>query len=229
MKTFTTEHLINVDNIELKILDLSTSQTMMHIKEQVFDYDEYGLRKMKYNSGDVIIDIGANVGSVSLYLGKKYPFLKIFSFEAHPINYENLLKNIEINDIKNITAYNLAVFSKDNEKLKITLNPNNTGSSSLFKINENDIVNTFEVKTISLDTIINENKIDRIKFLKLDCEGSEFDILESSKMIREIEIENLSIEIHTFMVPYNKNVDGLIELANKISINPPICKVYSLG
>lgn len=225
----TTEHVIEIDDIELRILDLSTSQTMMHIKEQVYDQDEYGLRKMEYHDGDVIIDIGANVGSVSLYLGKKYPFLKIYAFEAHPINYMNLVKNIENNNIKNIECYNLAVSSNDTDILKITLNPNNTGSSSLFKISENDKINTCEVKTISLDTIIENNKINKIKFLKIDCEGSEFDILENSKLINQIDVENLSVEIHTFMVPHNKNVDNLIKLIKEISTNPPIYKVYSLG
>jgi FkbM family methyltransferase len=222
------EHIINTDGIELKFYDLETSETMTHMIEQVFEQDEYGLKKMNYNQGDVIVDIGANIGCVSIYLAKKYPDLKIISFEAHPTNYGNFVKNIESNGVTNIKHYNLAVSSKDGETVKITLNPGNTGSSSLYKINENDI-NTKEVKTISLDTIISENNISRIKFLKLDCEGSEFDILENSNLIHNILVENVSVEIHTFMESYNKNTDSLISLINQISENKPNCKVYTLG
>ncbi len=60
------------------------------------------------------------------------------------------------------------------------------------------------VNTISLDDIINEFYINEIKFLKIDCEGSEFDILEHSAKIRNIPIHNLSVEIHTFVEPLGK-------------------------
>jgi len=222
----TKEYKVNVDDIELIIHDLETSQTMVHMKEQVYEQDEYKLKNIDFKDGDVVIDIGANVGCVSIYLAKKYPFLKIYSFEAHPINYKNLLKNIEINNVNIITPNNLIVLDKDDDFLDIELNIYNSGSTSIFKTNKNSI-NTFNVKTISLDTIIKNFGISNIKFLKLDCEGSEFTILNSSSKLREINIENIAVEIHTFVS--NGNVDGLINLIQSISKNKPITKVYTLG
>lgn len=184
----TTKHAISSDGIDLTFCDVSTSETMRHMKEQVFDMDEYGLRTMNFVPGDIIVDIGANVGCVSIYLAKKYPFLKIYAYEAHPTNYDNLVANIALNNVTNIVPHNLAVFSRDNEEVRITLNPNNTGSSSLLKINPNG-KDTASVRTISLDTIIETYGISRIKFLKLDCEGSEFDILPNSSGIHKIIIE----------------------------------------
>jgi hypothetical protein len=80
-----------------------------------------------------------------------------------------------------------------------------------------------------LDTIISTNNIKKIKFLKIDCEGSEFDILENFKQINVVEVVNMSVEIHTFMESRGKNVNSLVELCNKISTNKPTCKIYSLG
>jgi tRNA A58 N-methylase Trm61 len=69
----TTEHIIQTeDGVLLNILDVSTSETMKHMIEQVFNEDEYNIRKMNFFDGDVVIDIGANVGSVSLYLAKNF-------------------------------------------------------------------------------------------------------------------------------------------------------------
>jgi tRNA A58 N-methylase Trm61 len=86
------EHIIQVEeDIVLNIADVESSETMKHMVEQVFNQDEYNIRKMNFEDGDVIVDIGANVGSVSLYIAKKYPNVKIYSFEAHPINYKNLI------------------------------------------------------------------------------------------------------------------------------------------
>ena len=222
----TIEHKVSVDNIELIIHDLETSQTMVHMKEQVYEQDEYKLKNINFKEGDVVVDIGANVGCVSIYLAKKYPFLKIYSFEAHPINYQNLLKNIEINNVSNIIANNLIVLDKDDDFLDIELNLYNSGSTSIFKTNKNNI-NTFNVKTISLDTIIKKFDIDNIKFLKIDCEGSEFKILNSSNKIREINVENIATEIHTFVS--DGNVIELINLIQSTSKNKPITKVYTLG
>lgn len=222
----TKAHKVSVDGIELIIHDLETSQTMVHMKEQVYEQDEYKLKNINFKEGDVVVDIGANVGCVSIYLAKKYPFLKIYSFEAHPINYQNLLKNIEINNVSNIIANNLIVLDKDDDFLDIELNLYNSGSTSIFKTNKNNI-NTFNVKTISLDTIIKKFDIDNIKFLKIDCEGSEFKILNSSNKIREINVENIATEIHTFVS--DGNVIELINLIQSTSKNKPITKVYTLG
>ncbi len=221
-----TKHKIEIDGFELLFNDLSTSETMIHMKEQVFDQDEYGLNQINFQSGDVVIDIGANVGCVSILLAKKYPNIKIYAYEAHPINYQNLLENIKLNNITNIIPNNLVVSNTDNNTVKITLNPHNTGSSSIFKTNEFD-KNTYDVKTISLDTIINSNNIKNIKLLKIDCEGCEFNILENSTEIHNIEIENIAAEIHTFV--QSGDVENLINLIKKVSINKSIYKVYTLG
>lgn len=220
------ENLIKINDINLKLYDLSTSKTLYHINEDVFENDEYKILKMQFNDDDVILDIGANVGSVSIYIAKKNPNTKIYSFEALDVNYNNLIKNIEVNNVKNITPYNLAVSSSDGDEFKISLCQHNTGSSSGFKVDTRENM-YYSVPTISLDSIIRNNNIKKIKFLKMDCEGSEFDILLNSKLIHEIEIENISVEVHTFVK--NQSVEDLVNLINKVSINPPNIKIYTLG
>jgi FkbM family methyltransferase len=219
---------ISKDSCDLKFLDIQSSRTLEYIIEDLFEKDEYGFDSLSFLPGDVVVDIGANVGVVSVYLAKKYPDIQVYSFEAHPVNYENLLKNINLNNVSNVKPFNLAVSSSDDKDVSITLAQGNSGSSSLFIVDPKDPL-TATVKTISLDSIIRNNSIAKINFLKLDCEGSEFDILENSKLIHEISIENISAEIHTYMKSKNKNVDNLIELINSISKNKPNCKLYTLG
>lgn len=217
------ENKIRFGEIDLLFSDLETSETLHHLQREVCDSDEYKIINMNFNDDDVVIDIGANVGVVSIYLAKKFPNIKIYSYEAHPHTYSNFLKNIEANNVTNIIPHNLAVYSKDDDNLTITLDIINTGSSSCFKdggfLSEN-------IKTISLDTIIKSYNIKKLKYLKIDCEGAEFDILENSNLIREIPIENIGIEIHSYMKLHGKDVEGLKELVKKISINNPHIKVY---
>ncbi len=218
------ENNIRFGDVNLKLIDLESSETLHHLEREICGNDEYKLKDIELNDGDVIVDIGANVGIVSIYLAKRFPNVKILSYEAHPHTYSNFLKNIEANNVKNIIPHNLAVYSKDNETLDITLDVINTGSSSCFKNDEGQITET--IPTISLDTIITNNNISSIRYLKIDCEGAEFDILEGSKLIHEIEVQDIGIEIHSFMKSHGKDVESLTELVKKISIKTPKIKIY---
>jgi FkbM family methyltransferase len=220
----TKKNIIHFNDVELTLIDLESSETIGHLEREIIGHDEYKIKNIELNDGDVVVDIGANVGIVSIYLAKRFPNAIIYAYEAHPNTYENLIKNIKINNVKNIFAHNLAVYSKDNETLDITLDIINTGSSSCFKNGEGQITET--IPTISLDTIITNNNISNIRYLKIDCEGAEFDILEGSKLIHEIEVQDIGIEIHSFMKSHGKDVESLKELVKKISIKSPKIKIY---
>lgn len=225
---------VNIDNHELILYDIESSRTLDFVIPEAIHGDEYNTKNINFKPGDVVIDIGANVGSVSIMLAKKYPFLKIYSYEAHPINFQNLQKNIKENNISNIKAFNNAVFSEDNYFIDISLNIDNTGASNSF-IDPEEYPDLYEkeyssvqVPTISLDTIIRENNIQNIKLLKMDCEGAEFDIFSNSELINQVSLENVGIEIHLFMERLGKNRNELVSHINKICKNSPIIKYNGL-
>jgi len=228
------KYKVNIDNHELILYDIESSRTLDFVIPEAIHRDEYKTKNVDFKPGDVVIDIGANVGSVSIMLAKKYPFLKIYSYEAHPINFQNLQKNIKENNVSNIKAFNNAVFSEDNYFIDISLNIDNTGASNSF-IDPEEYPDLYEkeyssvqVPTISLDTIIKENDIQNIKLLKMDCEGAEFDIFSNSELINQVPLENVGIEIHLFMERLGKNRNELVNHINRICKNPPIIKYSGL-
>jgi len=225
---------IDLDGHTIYLSDLSSSRTLDFVIPEAVVGDEYNTKNIDFKKGDVVLDIGANVGSVSIMLAKKYPFLKIYAYEAHPVNYNILKKNIEDNNVTNVNAFNYAVYSVDDHFIDINLNSDNTGASNVF-INPKDHPNLYpsefsniEVPTISLDSIIRTNNIDSIKFIKMDCEGSEFEIIENSNLISEIKIENLAIEIHLFMEKYGKNVNNLVNILDEVTTNDVLIKYSGL-
>jgi FkbM family methyltransferase len=216
---------ITVDNHDIILYDIDSSKTLDFVIPEALYGDEYKLKDVNFQPGDIVLDIGANVGSVSILLAKKYPFLQIYSYEAHPINYSNLLKNIEANNITNIKAFHNAVYSEDNHTIGISMNIDNTGATNSFVdplYYPGMYLDSVDVDTISLDTIITSNNIKNIKYLKIDCEGAEFEIFENSKLIENVTIENIGIEIHMFMENLGKSSDNLIELLRKNSKNQMI-------
>jgi FkbM family methyltransferase len=206
----------SIHGINFTAFDIETSKTLSAIEEE-FNSDLMEVNKLNFSENPVIVDIGANVGIVSFYFAKKYPNAKIFAYEPHPLNFQNLVKGIEVNNITNIYPFNLAVFSESDMDVKIFLHENNTSASSVFRFLSSDPF--VEVKTISLEDIIKQNNISYIDFLKIDCEGAEFDILENTDMFyhENIPIKNMFIEFHRFMEKLeNKSVDAALEKLKEI-------------
>lgn len=186
-----------LSNIDFYFYDSILSSTTDAVLTEM---EQYNFDKIDFKEGDVVIDIGANVGMVSIYLAKKYPFLKIYAFEPVKQNYENLLRNIEINNIPDdvITAENIAI-TKDRRNINIITPLDNTGASSsvierhLTSINSNINPN---IKTITFDDIFEKYNIDKCKLLKIDCEGAEYEILYSASENNLKKCNNMRAEFH---------------------------------
>ena len=101
-----------------------------------------------------------------------------------------LLDNISLNNIKNIFPYNIAV-TKKTSIAKIFLNEDESGHSMYIK-NKNFI----EINSKSLSDIFVENNIKECDFLKLDCEGAEYEIIESLSSDFLVKIKKMVIEYH---------------------------------
>jgi len=133
------------------------------------------LRQAK--KGDVVVDVGANIGYYTVLLadkvGKKG---KIYAFEPDLANFEILEKNIKANKLENIVAIKAAVGSKQG-KLKLYKSEENYGDHRLYG-KEKGIE---EVKIVKLDDVIKE----KIDLIKIDTQGWEPEVIEGAKKIIE--------------------------------------------
>lgn len=156
------------------------------------------------NLEGVVIDIGAHKGLVSCYIAKKYPKVKVYAYEPVKENYEALLKHIKLNGLDNIIPHNLAV-TKDGRDVEIFTDPqNNSGGSTLYGSG-----NVQKVKSTTLEDIFKTYKIDTLDLLKIDCEGAEFEILDTPILEK---VKRLRGEFHKG----NGNANALLEKCQKI-------------
>lgn len=122
-----------------------------------------------------VIDIGANIGYYTLLAAKLVGNKgRIFAFEPEPANYALLVKNIKINEFKNITALQKAVSNKTG-KVKFFLDKAEPGAHSLYKVRES-AAESIEVDCISLDDFFKDNE-GSVDFIKIDVEGAEVTVL----------------------------------------------------
>ena len=154
-------------------------------------FDKAYLKKIEFAKSATILDIGGHIGAFAVSAAPHVANGKIYSFEPFVSNYGFLKKNIELNRLKNVIPLNLAVAS-DNNGRTLYLAKMNTSAHSLTKKSGNFV----RVPSISLEQFFRENNIEKCDFLKMDCEGAEYDILLNSSGETLRKIKQINMEYH---------------------------------
>ena len=123
----------------------------------------------------VCYDLGSHVGQITIYMAQRCKH--VHSFEPQSINYERLVKNVELNELKNVTCYNVALYSKetkmavdnipDQKNVKYGWERYEACSLTLYENGQGDI----QAKT--LDSF----NFDKVDFIKADIQNCEYDML----------------------------------------------------
>lgn len=123
-----------------------------------------------------VLDVGANIGLFSMFIHKYAD--KIYAMEPSKLHLPYLEKNVKGNKLNKVTILPYALSNKDGEAT-FYYNKNTTMYSLKSKIRDRKETETVKTKTIK--TIFEENKLDTIDFMKLDTEGYEREIIMSQE------------------------------------------------
>jgi FkbM family methyltransferase len=182
----------DIRGVELIIGDAEGSITATWVANEMW-LDEYGLWRIEFSPGDIIIDIGAHVGIFAIYLAKRHPDISVLAFEPDPVNFSNLLANIAANGVANIIPHHLAV-TRDGRPFTLDTPPGHSGGAGGYHARSAGYARS-TVDSITLDEIFDRYAIARCKLLKIDCEGAEYEILTSTSVLDRVEW--LSGEFHS--------------------------------
>ncbi len=181
---------INLQSQENVIKDLQH-----RVKESIASYPMLSTPQEKMG---VAIDIGANIGGFVVHAHKC--FEKVYAFEPVIENYNILSQIIKFYEIKNTEAFHTAVYGTSNKELPLKIHENKfSGCVSCANFDNKDW-NFSEVgeicQTISLADMMTVLNLNRIDYLKVDCEGSEYEIFENFYDYDKIDV--IALEIHGF-------------------------------
>ncbi|MCW4051229.1 MAG: FkbM family methyltransferase [Candidatus Bathyarchaeota archaeon] len=144
----------------------------------------------------LVLDIGAHIGSFSVYASQKAS--KVYAYEPEPSNFNLLVNNLRINGIKNVEPFQVAVYDKKGVLPFFICGTRNTGGHSFSKaLLERDKVPstiTINVKTLLFSDIV--RSLGEVGFVKMDCEAAEYPILFSTPDDVLKKIEKIVIEYH---------------------------------
>lgn len=169
---------------------------------------EYRYEMLPYlNSGDVVVDVGANIGSTAIPSAKKVGDAgKVFAFELNPQIFLYLERNIKLNQLNNISAFNCGIGNK-------------TGSCKTTNL-ENDVLNRIDdnskgetVKIAPLDSFLGE--VDIIHLLKIDTEGFELNVLQGAQeTLKKTLCINIELSEH-HLQRYGNSCQDVLSLLNQ--------------
>jgi len=141
--------------------------------------------------GGIVIDIGANIGAFSVLSARCNKGVRVYSYEPFEENYHLLKENAITNGIeKQIHTFNQAVGNAKEERV-IFADRVDSMSSLYGKVGKEMLI-----KVVSLKDVFVDNNIQTCDFLKVDCEGAEYEIFYSAPKYIFDRIETISIEFH---------------------------------
>lgn len=173
------------------ILDLNDHVGYMMYMNSLFDLVPiYIAANLGLGKDDILLDIGANVGSVCIPIARKTG-CSVVAIEASSRTVSQLTENISINsEIKAMVIKGAAVSHDSNldEPVKLYHTPGNFGANSIFKTwNPSNLsqVQYEYAMGLTIDDLESICDFDRVKMIKMDVEGAEAAVLKGmTKLIR---------------------------------------------
>lgn len=170
----------------------------------ISDYMEwlvfYGIRAEPRDSlyqllkeGDVVFDVGANIGEVTFGMSKRVGNLgMIHSFEPEPFIFSRISRNLSLNSFNNICLNNVALGDKEQELfLKAQVENNRGGTRINMYSREGE-----KVKVTTLDFYVKQNALKKLDLIKVDVEGFEMKVLQGAQEVLQKFKPLLFIEVN---------------------------------
>lgn len=157
----------------------------LKVLNEIFGMEVYKQLNVK---GKIVVDIGSYIGDSPIYFILKGAE-RVYAFEPYPSSYSLLLKNIKINSLdKKTIAFNEGL-SKNMGKIRIKEDYEGLATSQLKDFHQGK-----QVKLTTLEGIVKRFNLEDA-VLKMDCEGCEYNILETPENILGT-FQEIIIEYH---------------------------------
>ena len=179
--------------------------------------DYYQIPGFKPGEGWIVIDAGAYLGFYSLDAARLVgPSGLVLAIEPTRKSFRLLVSSIELNHLNNVKPVRACLSSSRGEKtLYIPGSYVNASILESYAESFGEIERVEKVKGVRLSDVV--QFLGRVDLLKLDVEGVELEILESSKdVLKPDKIERLVVEVHTDVVKSSEIAEILEERGYEI-------------
>ncbi|MGW7403103.1 FkbM family methyltransferase [Streptomyces sp. NPDC054833] len=168
--------------------------------------------------GDVLVDVGANVGYLSLVAARLVGDTgRVVAVEASPAFHRRLLRNIELNRCGTVRAVNAAVSDKRETLTFVLASSHNMGANSIVPY-DGPAESSFEAQACPLPELLEPEEIARARVIKIDVEGAEGAVVQGLAPILDRLRSDAEIAVEVTperMDRLGYSVDDLLETMRK--------------
>ena len=149
----------------------------------------------------IMVDIGANIGTVTQFFAWASPTLRVHAYEPNPAAYEMLQRNIKDNGLQQRVTASPEAVGRNSGHLSLWVEVNTTLSTAYTERSPGEGGKKIAVPMLGLDDVWRRLHEVPIWLLKIDTEGAEGDILEGASKSTLEAVQNAIIEYHDNIVP----------------------------
>ena len=178
--------------------------------------DHYNFAQLK--PGMIVVDLGAHIGlfalPASFKVGREG---KIIAIEPEMENFKKISENLALNKIDNVILVNIGISDSNGEEDFFI--HQSYGSHSFFR--PESFIDKIRIKVKTLDSLLDELKIDKVDMIKIDTEGAEMKILKGAK---ETLANNPKIKMAIAAYHYPKETEEVVNYLKKLNFSPEISR-----
>jgi FkbM family methyltransferase len=184
----------------MKVFHKESEDQPLYLFREIFEnrvYTRNGFYRPK--RGDVVVDIGANIGFFALLIQSMAPGSTVHCFEPAASARERLMRNVRANNLQpSVIVHPLGV--SDHNGYAALSGHANSGQRSLAKIDGSNN-HAESVAIVDLATALAMTEADDIALLKIDIEGSEIELMRGSQIGDWSSVRRVAMEFHGSIRP----------------------------
>jgi FkbM family methyltransferase len=162
------------------------------VKETCLDED-YLWSSPAMGADWVVVDIGAGIGDFSVFAGKKCPDGIVFAYEPLADSFELLETNLSLNRLSNVRAFHAAVSPLPG---LMEIARQTTGAAVSTRFRKTELLEGISAQ--GFRELLDQLPRGKCDFMKIDCEGCEFELLLTSSPALLTRIRRISLEFHLY-------------------------------
>ncbi len=163
------------------------------------DYERYGVA---LQPGWTVVDIGACLGGFAVFAAKRAPGISVHAVEPAPDSYRLLCQNLALNHVTNVAAHPFAVAGASGPLTLYTFE-DHAEQNSMMPTRASGEPTAVAVEGLTLADLFERLAIARCDFLKIDCEGAEFEMLLNTPPELFTRIRHICMEYHDSVTAFS--------------------------
>jgi FkbM family methyltransferase len=173
---------------------VTTALDVWILKEVCLDR-EYERGGPAVQPGWTVVDIGAGLGEFCVSVARRHPACRVYAFEPLAESFTLLQDNVRLNGVTNVTLFPRAVGARAGHAVLHAARGAPARSSTTSPAGFRAEAAT-RVASTTLDEIVRDLDLRRCDFLKLDCEGAEYEILLGADAGTLARVAHIALEYH---------------------------------